>query len=608
MAQIFESFNRQLNPARLLGRLTNCFNNSVQVPILDGEKILPKSDVENILITSALPYVNNVPHLGNLIGSVLSADCFARFCKSSRLNTLFICGTDEYGTATETKALEEKVSPRALCDKYHILHKNIYDWFNIQFDYFGRTTTPLQTEICQDIFCKLYENKFIEEKEVKQLYCENHKGFLADRYIEGTCPRIGCGYTDARGDQCDGCGHLMDPLDLLDAKCKLDQSRPVLRHSQHFFLELDKLEARISAWIEESSKAGGWSKKAILISKNWMKEKLHARCITRDLKWGVSVPESFHGFEDKVFYVWFDAPIGYLSITANYTTEWKRWWDGRNNVKLFQFIGKDNVPFHSVVFPGCQLGTNQAWTMAHHLSATEYLQYETGKFSKSRGIGVFGDKAKETGIPADVWRYYLLSTRPESSDTQFNWNDLVAKNNSELLGNLGNLVNRVVKFTHEYYSGIVPFFYCNDSDPTFSAFKEDITSWIRKYNEQLTAVKLRAGIETAMHISSRCNLFLQANRLGSALFRENPARCAAVIGLSVNALYILSAVVSPYMPHTAKSIAAQLNLPLRSIPRGWSEDIFPGHQIGNPVYLFTKIDESKVSEWRRAFGGQASPE
>ncbi|RPA81767.1 methionyl-tRNA synthetase [Ascobolus immersus RN42] len=604
IAPIFERYISGLSGHRGTG--AEClYRTEVQLNILDTVPRSPGNDEESILVTSALPYVNNVPHLGNLIGSVLSADCFARYSKAKGRNTLFICGTDEYGTATETKAFEDKTTPQALCDKYHALHREIYDWFDIGFDYFGRTTTPEQTDICQGIFKQLYENGLMEEHSVTQLYCPQHLGFLADRFVEGRCPREGCGYEDARGDQCDKCGHLMDPLDLIEPKCKLDRANPVKKDSKHFFLKLEHLQEEVKKWIDYSSATGEWSKNARVISDNWLREGLRDRCITRDLKWGVPVPNVRPGFEEKVFYVWFDAPIGYVSITANFTENWKSWWQNPENVKLFQFIGKDNVPFHSVVFPACQLGTRLNWTMAHHISTAEYLQYENGKFSKSRGVGVFGNDAKDTGVPVDVWRYYLLASRPETSDTQFLWRDLVSRNNAELLGNLGNLVNRVIKFTTAKYSGFVPFYHTELHErPEFEAFKADISDLIKKYNADMTGVKIRAGIEKVMRISSRCNYFLQENQLGNKLFEDHPDRCCLVIGLSLNCLYLLSALIYPFMPGTSASIIQQLNLPPRKIPDEWSEDVFAGHRIGCPAYLFQSIDESKIGEWQLRYSGK----
>ena len=360
--------------------------------------VLPEEGKRNIMITSALPYVNNVPHLGNIVGCVLSADVYARFARLMGYNTLFICGTDEYGTSTETKAVEEGLTPREICDKYNALHTEIYEWFKISFDKFGRTTTETQTKISQEIFWDLYNSGHTSEASVEQLYCGNCDRFLADRFVEGQCPL--CGFDDARGDQCDACGKLINAVELKSPRCKLCSKTPSIRTSKHLFIELPKVEANLNTWFHESSER--WTSNARIIAKSWLKGGLQSRCITRDLKWGTPVPLA--GYESKVFYVWFDAPIGYISITAEYTSEWKQWWQNKDQVEYWQFMAKDNVPFHSVVFPSTLLGTGKPWTLVNRLMSTEYLNYEDAKFSKSRGIGVFGNDAKDTGITADVWR------------------------------------------------------------------------------------------------------------------------------------------------------------------------------------------------------------
>lgn len=567
--------------------------------------ILPKSDERNILITSALPYVNNVPHLGNIIGSVLSADIYARYTKARNYNSLFICGTDEYGTATETKALEEKVTPKELCDKYNALHAEIYKWFGIGFDYFGRTTTELQTEIAQEIFMKLYDNGFLEEKTTKQLYCETHKSFLADRYVEGTCPK--CQYDDARGDQCDKCGQLLDPFELINPHCKLDNATPVPRDSTHIYLKLNDLEADLKVWVDEASEKGSWPKNTRTITNNWLKQGLEPRCITRDLVWGTPVP--LEKFKEKVLYVWFDATIGYVSITANYfkqkgvTENWEKWWRNPENVDLYQFMGKDNVPFHTVVFPASQIGTKDPWTKVHHVSTTEYLQYEGGKFSKSRGVGVFGNNAKDTGIPASVWRYYLASIRPETGDSQFSWSDFVAKNNSELLANLGNLVNRIVKFVGAKYNGVIPKFDAKNI-PNYEEFESDINKLLANYNEAMEAVSLRKGLELAMAISARGNQFFQDNKLDNSLYENFPDKSDAVIGVGLNLVYLLGSLVGPFIPETTSQINEILNAPALSIPNNFALVLEGDHCINKPQYLFKRIDEKKIEEWRSLYGGK----
>ncbi|KAM1049779.1 hypothetical protein ACFX11_031847 [Malus domestica] len=577
---------------------------------------LPIPGKRNILITSALPYVNNVPHLGNIIGCVLSADVYARYCRLRGYNTLYICGTDEYGTATETKALEEKCSPQEICDKYHAIHRDVYEWFNISFDKFGRTSSPEQTEVCQAIFKKLLENDWLTENIMQQLYCDTCERFLADRLVEGTCPTQGCGYASARGDQCENCGKLLNPTELKDPKCKVCKSTPRIRDTNHLFLELPLLKDKLEQYINEMSVAGSWSQNAIQATNAWLKEGLRQRCITRDLKWGVPVPHD--NFRDKVFYVWFDAPIGYVSITKCYTDDWEKWWKNPENVELYQFMGKDNVPFHTVMFPSTLLGTGENWTLMKTISVTEYLNYESGKFSKSKGIGVFGNNAKDTNIPVEVWRYYLLTNRPEVSDTLFTWADLQAKLNSELLNNLGNFINRVLSFvakpSGQGYGSIIPDAPQAEADPLTEKLAEKVGKYAEQYIEAMEKVKLKQGLKTAMAISSEGNAYLQESQFWK-LYKEDQPRCAIVMRTSVGLVHLLACLLEPFMPSFSLEVFKQLNLPpethlslcddegdIDRARRPW--EIVPiGHKIGKPEPLFKELKDEEVEFWRQKFAG-----
>lgn len=548
-------------------------------------------------------------HLQLLVAILLNT---FRYNKARGRPTLFICGTDEYGTATETKALEEGVTPRELCDKYNKIHAEIYEWFEIGFDYFGRTSTGQQKEITQDIFRKLYKNGHFIERTSRQPYCEKHKAFLADRFIEGTCPK--CGYDDARGDQCDACGSVdYEALDLKNARCKVDPDvTPVVRETKHIHLLLDKLQPKIEAWFEKASSNGAWSRNGKIITESWLKQGLRDRGITRDLTWGTPVPldvftdeKDKEVFKSKVFYVWFDACIGYVSITANYTERWEQWWKDPENVQLYQFMGKDNVPFHTVIFPGSQMGTEEKWTMLNHLSTTEYLNYENGKFSKSRGVGVFGNNARDTGVPADVWRYYLLKNRPETGDTQFEWKYFIESNNSELLAKLGNFVNRVIKLVNsKIYNSNIPDYTAMHSNPMFDKAKQEVNQHLKQYTEDLESVNLKAGLQSAMHIAQAGNNFLQSNGFDNKLAANEPEKAAAVTGIAINLIYLCASVFAPYLPATSKSILEQLQAPFLHIPDHWTgDDIKPGHEIGKAKYLFSQIDPKKEDEWRAMFGG-----
>jgi methionyl-tRNA synthetase len=562
------------------------------------------------LITSALPYVNNVPHLGNLI-QVLSADAFARFCRIRGYETLYICGTDEYGTATENRAAEEGIGPRELCDRYHAIHADIYRWFNIAFDKFGRTSTPVQTEVTQDIFKKLDAAGFIVEREIEQLHCGRCGRFLADRYIRGICPH--CGSADARGDQCESCGKLLDPTDLKEPRCHACGSTPALKPTRHLYIDLPKIRDRLEVWIKAASEKGFWANNAVQMTAAWIRDGLRERAITRDLKWGIPVPRP--GYENKVFYVWFDAPIGYISITGNLGEErisgaagkgfrdWHDfldyWWKSPEEVELFQFIGKDNIPFHTVIFPSSLLGSGDRWTMLHHMSSTEYLNYESGKFSKSRGIGVFGTDAMETGIPADVWRFYILYNRPEKSDALFTWKDFQEKVNGELIGNLGNLINRTLSFITRYYDGQIP-----PGEPD-GAFWQTVQKFEDGIAAKLERAELRDAFREVFELSSFANKYFQ-DAEPWRLRKDDPAKAGAVIRDLAFIVRDFAVLVEPFLPQAAAKIASFFDI-APSARFGWKDigrsgGIAPGAGIKSEV-LFAKLEDEQVDALREHYSG-----
>jgi methionyl-tRNA synthetase len=543
------------------------------------------------LITSALPYVNNVPHLGTLL-QVLSADAFARYCRQRGYETLYVCGTDEYGTATETRALEERTTPRELCDRYHKIHADTYDWFGIAFDKFGRTSTPKHTEITQAIFKGLDANGYINEKTTEQLYCENHKRFLADRYIDGTCPY--CGSEEARGDQCENCGKLLDPTDLKNPRCHLCGRPPVARKTTHLYIDLPKILPLLKAWQSKAAAAGSWAHNAQKMTEAWIRDGLKPRSITRDLTWGIPVPKK--GFEDKVFYVWFDAPIGYISITAGHTPDWESWWQNPPGVELYQFIGKDNIPFHTVIFPSSLLGAGGKWTMLNHMSSTEYMNYEGDKFSKSRGVGVFGDDAMASGFPADMWRFYLFYNRPEKNDFNFTWNDFREKVSSELLGNFSNLVNRTLTFVRRFYGGTLP---AGKVDPKFWAAVRECE---KKIEAAFEAIELRQAFRLVFELSSLGNKRFQ----DAAPWRartEAPEMAAALMNELTYLVRELAILVHPFLPATAARVLGFLGLgsPDWSL-LGKTEGL---GAVSQPELLFEKLDDKKIEELRIKCSGAA---
>jgi methionyl-tRNA synthetase len=549
------------------------------------------------LITSALPYVNNVPHLGNLI-QVLSADVFARFCRLKGYDTLYVCGTDEYGTATETRALEEGITPRELCDRYYAVHRDIYSWFGIAFDKFGRTSTPRQTEITQSIFLDLDRNGFIRSQSVEQLYCESCSRFLADRFVRGLCPH--CGYDGARGDQCECCGKLLDPTELKEPRCSTCGASPRPRRTTHLYIDLPAIRPRLESWMKEASTRGFWANNAIQMTQAWIRDGLKERAITRDLKWGIPVPKQ--GFEEKVFYVWFDAPIGYISITACLGDEagfdWKSWWMSPDDVELFQFIGKDNIPFHTVIFPSSLLGSGRGWTMLHHMSSTEYLNYESGKFSKSKGVGVFGTDAVESGIPADVWRFYIFWNRPEKSDVTFTWADFQEKVNGELIGNLGNLANRTLTFVTRYFGGVIP---SGEPDPGFWAAAREIEGRIGAHFDR---AELREAFRAAFELSDLANKRFQDGEPWKTR-TSDPAKAASLIRDLCYVLRDLAVIIHPVMPGAASRLAGFLGTAVGEGGLTWVDigKLEGLERVSASEVLFAKLEDDRVAELRERYSG-----
>ena len=549
------------------------------------------------LVTAALPYVNNIPHLGNLI-QVLSADVFARFCRLNGYETIYVCGTDEYGTATETKAQEEGKSPKELCDYYHAIHSDIYKWFNIAFNNFGRTSTPQQTQITQGIFLDLEKNGYIREHTNQQLFCASCNRFLADRYVRGACPA--CGYEDARGDQCEQCGKLLDPTELQNPRCATCGATPEIRETKHLYIDLPSILPEYEKWMKETSVAGRWAKNALQMTQAWIRDGLQERAITRDLKWGIPVPKA--GFENKVFYVWFDAPIGYISITKCLADrlgfDWKSWWQNPDEVELFQFIGKDNIPFHTVIFPSSLIGSGRNWTKLYHMSSTEYLNYESGKFSKSKGIGVFGSDAKESGISADIWRFYIFYNRPEKSDSIFTWKDFQERINSELIGNLGNLVNRTLTFVARYYNGTIPITDgLKSSREDIRGISQNIQNAAHKSFEKISKCMEWAELRDAFHevffLSSIANKVFQDGEPWKTR-TSDPEKAEALLHELCYLIKDLMILVHPFMPTYADRVSGFLGKKI------WSGTVFDESKIdqSNSEIPFQNQSPDEILLWK----------
>lgn len=564
--------------------------------------------MSKILITSALPYINGVPHLGHMVGCLLPSDVYARFMRMMGHEVLYIAGTDEHGTTSEVGALKEGVSVEDYCNKYHAEHKATYDAFELSFDCFGRTSSPQNKEITYHIFSKLDENGFIDEKTIKQVYSVDDKQFLADRYITGTCPY--CGYDKARGDQCENCTKVLEPTELINPKSTISGSTNLeVRETKHLFLNLPKIEKRLAEWVK--SKEPYWPDVAYSIAQKWLKEGLQERCITRDLKWGFPVNKA--GYEDKVFYVWFDAPIGYIGITKQWADEkpqerdWKKWWLNADDVKYVEFMGKDNVPFHAIFFPAMLLGTGEKWTFVDYLKGMSYLTFEGGKFSKSEHRGVFADKAVEE-FPADYWRYWLMANAPESSDSSFTFDGFVSTINKDLNGVLGNFVSRVLKMTASKFSSEVPAggAFTSQENELISALQEKVNN----YFSYLENMEFRKALNELRAIWVDGNNYISVAEPWSVI-KENPERAAAILRVCINLIRIYAILSYPIMPKVAENMLAKLGLSVQDMPSLKNFDVKeqiqflkPGAKFEVGDALFERITPEKCQELKEKYGSQ----
>lgn len=562
--------------------------------------------MSKILITSALPYVNGVPHLGHLVGCLLPSDVYARYMRMMGHEVLYVCGTDEHGTPSEVGAVKEGMDVADYCLKYHNRHKEAYDAFNLSFDYFGRTSSEQNREITYHIFEQLDKNGLIEEESIKQIFSIDDNRFLPDRYVTGTCPH--CGYDKARGDQCENCTKVLDPTELINPRSTISGSTNLeVRETKHLFLNLPKLEKQLAEWVK--SKEPFWPDVAYSIAQKWLKEGLRPRCITRDLKWGFPVPKK--GFEDKVFYVWFDAPIGYLGITKQWADEkpgernWKDWWLDAKDVYYVQFMGKDNVPFHSISFPATLLGTGENWTKVDYLKGMSYLTFEGGKFSKSEQRGVFAEDAVKE-FPADYWRYWLISNAPEASDSSFTFDLFAGVVNKDLNGVLGNFVSRVMKMTASKIGAEVP------AGGEMTEVEEKLIADLQEKADNYC--KYMEGLEFKKAMNELRAIWVDGNNYISVtepwtVIKTDPARAAAVLRVCLNLIRIYALLSAPVMPETSAKILAKFGLNAADMPvlKGFNaakeiEALQPGHKFEVGDALFERIAPEKTEELKAKYG------
>lgn len=545
-------------------------------------------------ITSALPYANGPLHIGHLAGCYIPSDIYARYLRSRERDVAYICGSDEHGVAITIKAKKEGVSPQDVVDRYHEMMKKSFQEFGISFDHYSRTSAPIHHETASEFFKDLYEKGEFLEQITQQYYDEEAGQFLADRYIEGTCPK--CGYGHAYGDQCEKCGSSLSPTDLLNPKSKLSGSSPVLKDTKHWFLDLARYTDFLKNWILEEHQ-GDWKNNVLGQCRSWLEagDGLQARSMTRDMEWGIPVP--VEGAEGKVLYVWFDAPIGYISSTKEWAAEqgkdWEPYWKDQDT-KLVHFIGKDNIVFHCIIFPAI-LKTHGGYVLPDNVPANEFLNLEGDKISTSRNWAVWlHEYLEEFPGKQDVLRYVLTANAPETKDNDFTWKDFQGRNNSELVAIFGNFVNRAVVLTHKFFDGKVPALgkleaVDRDVLEEMAGFPERIADSIERY-------RFREALSLVMDFARMGNKYLAETEPWKSI-KTDPERTATVLNVALNIAANLAVVAEPFLPFTAKKIYDMFELHgLTWKDAGKSDLLLEGNVLNQAALLFEKIEDQTVEQ------------
>ncbi|MER6672242.1 methionine--tRNA ligase [Streptomyces sp. NPDC000983] len=567
------------------------------------------------LITSALPYINGIKHLGNMVGSMLPADVYSRYLRQRGHDVLYICATDEHGTPAELAAKEQGLPVAEFCAQAHDAQKAVYDGFALAFDYFGRSSSPQNVEITQHFARRLNENGFIEERAIRQVYSPADGRFLPDRYVEGTCPH--CGYDKARGDQCENCTRVLDPTDLIDPRSAISGSTDLeVRETKHLFLLQSKLENEVREWVARHDK--DWPQLASSIAHKWLTEGLHDRAITRDLDWGVPVPADTWpelAAEGKVFYVWFDAPIEYIGATKEWSDEdpenrdWKSWWyEADDTVRYTEFMAKDNVPFHTVMFPATELGVREPWKKVDFVKAFNWLTYYGGKFSTSQKRGVFTDQALDI-LPADYWRYFLIANAPESDDSSFTWEHFTATVNKDLADTLGNFVNRVLSFSKKRFGEEVPA--GSPAGEAEARLGEQIAELLAEYEAQMEALQFRKAAAALRALWSAGNSYLEEKAPWLEI-KTDQEGAALTLRTAMNLIHLYAVVSEPFIPST--SAAMRQAFALADDTATWvSADeakalsfVPAGTPFTVPPVLFAKLTDEDLETYKERFGGDTA--
>ncbi len=544
-----------------------------------------KKEFKRYLVTSALPYANGPVHIGHLAGVYVPSDIYVRYLRQRGADVISVCGSDEHGVPITIKARKEGVTPQDIVDKYHNIIKSSFERLGMSFDIYSRTTSPTHAKTASEFFRTLYDKGEFSEATSQQYYDEEAQTFLADRYITGTCPK--CGNDRAYGDQCEKCGSTLNATDLIDPKSAVSGSKPVMRDTKHWYLPLDKHEQMLREWILEGHKE--WKSNVYGQCKSWLDGGLQPRAVSRDLDWGIPVP--VEGAEGKVLYVWFDAPIGYISATKDLTPDWEKYWKSEDT-KMVHFIGKDNIVFHCIVFPS-MLKAHGGYILPENVPANEFLNLEGDKISTSRNWAVWlHEYLDEFPGKEDVLRYVLCANAPETKDNDFTWKDFQARNNNELVAILGNFVNRALVLTQKYYEGVVPAAgELNDYDRETLAEMPKIR---KALEENIEGYRFREALKEAMNLARLGNKYL-ADTEPWKVVKTDPERVKTILNIALQITAELSIAIEPFMPFSAAKIIKMLNIEKLDWERLGDAEVLPaGHVIGKAELLFEKIEDSVV--------------
>ncbi|MCX6234980.1 MAG: methionine--tRNA ligase [Bacteroidetes bacterium] len=543
-------------------------------------------------ITSALPYANGPIHIGHLAGVYVPADIYARYLRSKGQQVIYIGGSDEHGVPITIKARQEGITPQQVVDRYHVMIKDSFEKFGISFDIYSRTSNQIHHETASEFFLTLYNKGEFIEKTSLQYYDEEHQQFLADRYITGTCPH--CGNDKAYGDQCENCGTSLNATDLINPKSALSGNIPVMKETKHWFLPLDKYEGWLKKWILEDHK-DDWKINVYGQCKSWLDQGLQPRAVTRDLDWGVKVP--LPGTEGKVLYVWFDAPIGYISATREWAREhdqnWELWWKDKET-RLLHFIGKDNIVFHCIIFPA-MLKEEGTYILPDNVPAFEFMNLENDKISTSRNWAVWlHEYLEEFPGKQDVLRYVLTTNAPETKDNDFTWKDFQARNNNELLSIFGNFVNRTMVLAFKFFEGKTP------EISTMTDLDKNVLSEIPEFpariGDSLDRFRFREALSEMMNLARLGNKYL-TDAEPWKLIKTDEERVKTILNISLQICANLAVLAAPFLPFTAKKMVKMLNLPdLKWDNAGATDLLSPGHMLKTPEYLFEKIEDSVIEK------------